>query len=273
MKLKIDHKTVYTYSKPVFIEPHLLFLIPQQRPHLKPTSFNINIYPTSSGLGRRIDAENNSYYQCWFNDKISKLTIETSLMVEANPLNQFDFLIKDLRDENTAKALQLYLSFEGNLISNDIKEYVNTIYEEQATGISFLGALNETIYGDMKHTLRYEPELLTPSQCLNSKSGSCRDLSWFMINALRFKGIPARFVSGYSYNPEIVGHELHAWVEAWLDGAGWIGLDPSAGMFITETYVPLAVSFHPSNTLPVQGSFRGDAKSNLETAVRVTGRN
>ena len=84
---------------------------------------------------------------------------------------------------------------------------------------------------------------------------------------MRHQNIPARFVSGYAFNPELEGHELHGWVEVWLQGAGWIALDPSAGLLATEAYVPLASSYHPVNTLPVQGTFRGQAEAAMKTRV------
>jgi len=105
-------------------------------------------------------------------------------------------------------------------------------------------------------------------QCFQEKHGSCRDLSWFMMNCLRFLGIPARFVSGYSFNPEIgQDHELHSWVECWLPGAGWLGVDPSLGLMTDHHYIPMACSFDPTKTLPVQGIYAGSATSNMSYEV------
>ena len=83
--------------------------------------------------------------------------------------------------------------------------------------------------------------------------------------------IPARFVSGYAFNPVLEdGHELHSWVEAWIPGAGWIGFDPVSGLLTNHFYIPVVSSFDPKYTLPVQGSYMGDATSKLETEVIIT---
>lgn len=91
------------------------------------------------------------------------------------------------------------------------------------------------------------------------------------IHMLRFVGIAARFVSGYYYldskNPEF---ELHAWVEVFLPGAGWIEFDPGHGMLTGWYHIPLASSSFYENTMPVSGSIRGDVTSKLENTLKIS---
>lgn len=89
-----------------------------------------------------------------------------------------------------------------------------------------------------------------------------------LVHMLRNVGLASRFVSGYAFNPELTeGHELHAWVEVFLPGAGWVGLDPSLGLFSDNHYIPLAAGYSPELVAPVQGSFGGTASTDLKAEV------
>ena len=196
--------------------------------------------------------------------------IQMEMEVETHHVNPFDFLIEEKKNDLHDKPLAIYLHDKEKL-SPEMLKWIKQI--KDATGdniITFLSTLCSQINADWDHAARYDDHLLSATECYSSKKGSCRDLSWMLIQVLRNAGIPARFVSGYANNPDLEeGHELHAWVEAWLYGSGWLGLDPTAGLFTQDQYVPVATSYLPKLTLPVQGTFRGVALSTLQTKVEI----
>lgn len=275
MTLDIQHNTVYTYSKPIFPEPHYLHFCPQNRHYIDVLSFELEVNPVPVGLSSRIDAEGNTQHQCWFGSNLNELTITSRLRVETEPFNPFDFYI-EASQKPTSMARQNpvlipYLHVDQNL-SPELEIWIDEINKESGDNpLTLITHFNTEISTHWDHSPRYTSDLHSPETCYTRKTGSCRDLSWMMMIALRHCGMPTRFVSGYAYNPELgEGHELHAWVEAWIAGAGWVAVDPSAGLFTSQVYIPVASSYDPLLAKPVLGSYRGDAESKLSTQVMIT---
>ena len=266
MRLKVKHLTQYIYSKEVVLQPHHLYFYPAHRNYLNLESFDIQVNPHASGLSFRTDIESNAFHQCWFNDPIKELTVVAEFIVETHPINPFDFIVEEPVGDPTPIQTP-YLQQQS--LSSNLSDWLNDVVSPAGNNmVTLLTFLASEIHENWEHTIRYEPTIMPPDECFSSKKGSCRDLSWMMIQMLRSINIPARFVSGYGYNPNLgEGHELHAWVEVLLPGAGWIGVDPNSGLLATDRYIPVAASYLPRNTFPIQGSYFGDASSELKFEV------
>ena len=99
-------------------------------------------------------------------------------------------------------------------------------------------------------------------------SGSCRDFAALFMEACRFLGLAARFVSGYMYAASITGRmSMHGWAEVYLPGAGWIGFDPSWGILADSNYIPVAVTRHPEHAPPISGTYFGTSRNYLRSDV------
>ncbi len=279
MKLRIKHTTGYHFSEEVFLEPHYLNFKPLPRPYYRLEDFNLNIDPEPTGYSERLDAESNRVFQVWMNELTDRFRIKAEIVLEINAgeYSPLKFILDPWQ-----------ILEPGGLTYSETKKpfiapYLNTAFypepdsftksifkKNKGDVVAGLFELLDQIYLKWTHEKLEEESELDPQLCFNKKSGSCRDLAWMMISMLRMQGVACRFVSGYAYSEDLEeGHELHAWVEACLPGAGWVGLDPSLGLFTNEFYVPVAASYNPANTMPVIGTYRGDARSKMTTSLSI----
>jgi len=281
MNIKINHSTTYYYSDQVSLGIHKLYLSPQFQPFQKILDQKLSLDPEPAGIGIRVDLVGNFYTQVWFDKPTSKLQLNSQLLIDCLEINPFGFIIEPyfIADFQAVDFLGFYYRNESDSLiqpfihrefDHGFRDFVTAIRFSAVSFLDFLVKLTAAIHQDWKHIIRKEEDFWAPEQTFRSKNGSCRDLAWMQMNMLGSLGLATRFVSGYAFNPELEsGHELHAWLETYLPGAGWIGLDPSLGLLTNQLYIPLAFHADPSKTLPVQGTFAGDASSRLETAVEI----
>ena len=132
---------------------------------------------------------------------------------------------------------------------------------------AFLIKLADRIHHEFQHVGRFEGEPMAPEQTLSGRSGACRDTAMLFVAACRSQGLAARFVSGYSIHhpPEVTEHELHAWAEVYLSGAGWRGYDPSLGLAVADGHLVLATAPDHRLAAAVTGTYRGTGVTSTRT--------
>lgn len=276
MRLRIQHTTTYNFSERVFLEPHYLRFRPRESQQLRLQSFNMSVQPEPAGHSTRLDAFNTMTDQVFFNDLHEKLVIHVELEVQTIDFNPFNYLYHPaqpiLSIDYGAYTEFLIPYLQAERVSESCLKDVRQMAMDAGMNITvFLSNVLAYFYENWKHEIVTSEELTNPETTFHSRSGSCRDLSWLMITLFRQLGMASRYVGGYAYNPKHNDdHELHAWMEVFVPGGGWIGLDPSLGLLITDHYVPVSNAPHPRFTLPVSGTFRGSAEAELNHEVDIS---
>lgn len=141
--------------------------------------------------------------------------------------------------------------------------------------LTVLRELTGTIYSQFSYEPRTTRVDSPIDDALRARAGVCQDFSHIMIALVRSLGIPCRYVSGY-IAPKQSAHDragdnaTHAWVEAYLPGPGWIGLDPTNNTIADNRHIAVAVGRDYSDVPPTRGVFKGDAGSELSVAVSVS---
>lgn len=96
-----------------------------------------------------------------------------------------------------------------------------------------------------------------------TQEGFCEHFSNATAFSLRLAGIPTRVVAGYlggEWNPYekymlVRQYEAHAWVEAWLDGKGWVRLDPTTAVAPERVTLPFDQLFSDSPEFMSENAF------------------
>lgn len=111
----------------------------------------------------------------------------------------------------------------------------------------------------------------TAAQALAQRSGVCQDHAHIFISAARSASIPARYVAGYmiANNDGEALHETHGWAEAFVEGLGWVGFDPSNGICVTSAYIRLATGTDAHDAAPIRGSVKAAGEISIDADVRI----
>ncbi|MFI6997066.1 DUF2126 domain-containing protein [Nocardia sp. NPDC050175] len=280
IKVSLEHRTIYTFDRPVQVHPHVVRLRPAPHSRTKIEAYSMRVTPAEHFCNWQQDAFGNFLARLVFPEPTPELSITIGLIADLEVVNPFDFFIEDYAEhypfEYSAELLadlEPYLrpvdeSGPGSGPGALVKDWVRAHgVADRPRTIDFLVDLNHALRHDVGYTIRLEAGVQTPDHTLRGALGSCRDSAWLLVSILRELGLAARFVSGYLVQlaqdvPSLDGPsgppadftDLHAWTEVYLPGAGWVGLDPTSGLFAGEGHIPLAATPHPVSSAPITGA-------------------
>ncbi len=284
----LHHVTHYQYDKPVALGMQTIRLrpAPHVRTHIQ--SYSQTILPKNHFINWQQDPFGNFLARVVFPEKVKELRIEIDLLAEIRVFNPFDFFLESYAEKfpfsyapDLKEELTPYLEIKER--DAGLLSWLEEIDQSPKGIIDFLVGANQKLNNTLSYTVRLEPGIQSCAETLALGSGSCRDMAWFLCQAMRHLGLASRFVSGYLIQlaqdvksldgpsgTEVDFTDLHAWTEVYLPGAGWVGLDPTSGLFAGEGHIPLCCTPNPSSAAPITGSFEGEATSTLhhEMAVR-----
>jgi uncharacterized protein (DUF2126 family)/transglutaminase-like putative cysteine protease len=283
----LNHVTHYQYDRLINLGPQIIRLRPAPHSRTRILSYSLKIGPEQHFINWQQDPQANYLARLVFPEPTREFRIEVDLVAEMSVINPFDFFLEPYAEhipleyeawQRHELAPYLY-KVDGGPAFN---RYLASIPREKMRSVDFLVAVNARLQHDISYTIRMEPGVQTPEETLTKASGSCRDTAWLLVQLLRHLGLAARFVSGYliQLTPDVKSldgpsgpdkdfTDLHAWCEVYLPGAGWIGLDPTSGLFAGEGHIPLACTPEPASAAPVSGAI-GECETEFEHRMSVT---
>jgi len=267
----LNHVTRYRYDRPVLLSPQVVRLRPAPHTRTPVHAYSLKVRPEKHFINWQQDPQANWLARFVFQEKTRELSIEVDLVAEMSVINPFDFFLEPHAEKfpfyyEPWQLLELAPYLARLPLTPLFKAWLDEIPRQPKRTNDFLVELNQQVARDVRYLIRMEPGVQTPEETIALGSGSCRDSGWLLVQILRHLGIAARFVSGYLVQlaPDVKSldgpsgptsdfTDLHAWCEAYLPGAGWVGLDPTSGLLASEGHIPLACTPEPASAAPLTG--------------------
>jgi uncharacterized protein (DUF2126 family)/transglutaminase-like putative cysteine protease len=287
IRVALNHKTAYRYSRPVWLSPHVVRLYPAAHSRTPVPSYSLKVTPSGHFLNWQQDPYGNRLARLVFPKKTTEFAVEVDLIADMTVINPFDFFLEKYAEEFPftydpvlRKELAPYL--ETPTPGLRTQALIRNFRKDKMRTIDFLVDVNQQLQQRIGYIIRMEPGIQSPEETIRLQKGSCRDTGWLMVQVLRNLGLAARFVSGYLIQlaPDVKSldgpsgtekdvTDLHAWAEVYLPGAGWVGFDPTSGLLAGEGHIPLACSADPITAAAITGFFSYDDESivNIEPGL------
>ena len=267
------HQTTYTYNKPVGLSPHVIRLRPAAHSRTPILAYSLKVEPVDHFINWQQDPFGNYLARLVFPNPVKQLSVSVEVIADLTVINPFDFFLESFAEEvpfdypkNTRRDLIPYLACAEE--GPKFEAFFQSLPEQKGQRtIDWLVGMNQAVNQAVGYTIRLEPGVQDAEETLVKGTGSCRDSAWLLVQTLRRMGYAARFVSGYLVQltadeksldgpsgPEADFTDLHAWTEVYLPGAGWVGLDPTSGLFAGEGHIPLACSPDPQSAAAIEGA-------------------
>jgi transglutaminase-like putative cysteine protease len=294
VRYDITHTTVYSYAQPVSFGEHRVMFRPRESHDLRVLATDLEVSPDAD-VRMIQDPYSNSVALVQPNGEATELKIVCSFTIEHAHSNNLELPLSP-----AAEFFPFAYSVDERF---DLEHYLRPHYDDPEGKLTawarqfirtdgptatrdLLVKMNEHIRHKLTYAARDEEGTQSPLITLARGTGSCRDFALLMMEAARRLGVATRFVSGYLYDPwldddaetgeggsiGIVGAgSTHAWLQAYLPGAGWVPFDPTNNLLGGYHLVRVGVVRDPKQAAPIAGSWYGepDAYLGMRVDVRV----
>jgi transglutaminase-like putative cysteine protease len=288
MKLRVAHRTTYTYGDAVSTSHHEAHLAPRDGESQRTLAHDVAISPSPSVRRERFDFFGNRALHFSIREPHRTLEVLAVSLVELSalppPVLAAPPAWEEVRDrlatDRRRDVLDAYaLSFDSPLVRGgpEVRDYAASSFTPGRPLLDAVRDLTTRIHADFHYDTE-ATEVATPvKEVLRRRRGVCQDFAHLQIACLRAFGLAGRYVSGYlltrppAGRPKLVGADAsHAWVGTFVPDFGWIQFDPTNDLLPSDEHVTVAWGRDFTDVTPVKGVILGGGKHEVRVSVDVS---
>lgn len=273
---KIHHITGYEYDRPVKESVNEIKIFPYACPEQEVLSQELIV----------TGQPDVQYFNDYWGNKTgsfnvlaqhNKMMIESKLVIrttgDAQPQINFNTGFEHLKKEANNNLTLLELS-NADVIKKQaaIDEIAKNVWGDGKSIAAIAERCSTYIFKCFRYVKGITSIETTVDEILEHRSGVCQDFAHLMLQVLGKLKIPSKYVSGYicpNKNGMRGEGATHAWVDVYIPGYGWAGIDPTNNVWVTNNHIKLAVGRHFNDCSPIRGTFKGPAKQRLSVYVSI----
>ncbi len=263
MRLSIDHRTVYRFREPQRRLVQMLRMTPENHHDQTVASWRIDV-DCDATMRSAHDGFGNATTMLYVAGPIAAIEIT----VTGEVLTSHSSGVLHGANETFPPALFLRATAVTHA-DPEIAKFADAVAGGEATR-GELERINDALYARFApDPARPEPGL-TAGDAFKREAGTARDLAQMFLVAARHLGAPARYVSGYRLTDGEGLSTPHGWAEAFVEGVGWVGFDPSTGRSPGDDHVRVAVALDSLGAAAVAGSRLGEGDNAPDVEISVS---
>jgi len=290
VRYQVRHQTVYAYAGSVAHAQHLLHLTPRATGTQVCCEHLLDIWPLPALRAYHVDAFGNQATRLELDRAHERFEVTARMQVELlprpAPAPELSLPWEEVRDglRYTAtpmagerlEALRYRTQSAFVPIKRRFEQFAAECFGDRVPLLAGALALMHKIHGEFTYQRGATHIGTTLMEVLEKRQGVCQDYAHFMIACLRSIGLPARYVSGYLHTgtpaeaPRRLGaNASHAWIAVFAPPLGWVELDPTNDLVVSQEHLALAWGRDFGDVSPLRGVIVGGGAHSLEVGVEM----
>ncbi|WP_296680738.1 transglutaminase family protein [Novosphingobium sp.] len=264
MRLRIEHVTRYSFSKPVVHGLQRLRLTPKHTQGQKVVEWQMNL------AGAKVELAYDDHHH----NRTTLVSVESGVTsVEIRCAGTVVTADNHGIIGQISGHMPLWAFLTQTALTKPgprIRALMAEIDVPKSEPLAMLHSLSALVRANVVYTTGETGVQTAGEEAAVLGKGVCQDHAHIFIGAARALGVPTRYVSGYLMLTDRIEQEAgHAWVEAYIDHLGWVGFDVSNGISPDERYVRVATGCDYREAAPVTGLSYGAGETVLEVRLAV----